>query len=120
MLTRSGWSSFVCAKLTFSEAALPQGLGWIQTVSKTRRSARFVLPFVGGALLLIGLWPSLTEVVPGSTADLPSDYLRWGAMALGFLALASNHYLKFRDDRRADHAEAREMNEHRRRIDGRH
>jgi hypothetical protein len=120
MLTRSGWSSFVRAKLTFSEAALPQGLGWIQTVSKTRRSARFVLPFVGGALMLIGLWPLLTEVVPGSAADPPSDYLHWGAIALGFLALASNRYLKLRDDRRADDAEAREMNLHRQRMDGRH
>ena len=106
------------AKLTFSEAALPQGLGWIQTVSKTRRSARFVLPFVGGALMLIGLWPLLTEVVPGSAADPLSDYLHWGAIALGFLA--SNRYLKLRDDRRADDAEAREMNLHRQRMDGRH
>ena len=89
-------------------------------MSKTRRSARFVLPFVGAALMLIGLWPLLTEVVPGSTADLPSDYLRWGAVALGFLALASNHFLKLRDDRRAEHAEAREMNVHRQRMDGRH
>jgi hypothetical protein len=120
MLTRSGWSSFVRAKLTFSEAALTQGLGWIQTVSKTRRSARFVLPFVGGALMLIGLWPLLTEVLPGPAADVASDYLRWGATALGFLALASHHYLKLRDDRRAEHAEAREMKAHKHRIDGRH
>ena len=70
--------------------------------------------------MLIGLWPLLTEAVPGSAADQPSDYFHWGAMALGFLALASNHYLKLRDNRRAEHAQAREMNEHRHRMDGRH
>jgi hypothetical protein len=71
-------------------------------------------------LVLIGLWPLLTEVVPGSTVEHPSDYLRWGALTLGFLALASNHYLKLLDQRRADHAELREMKVHRRRKDDRH
>lgn len=44
-----------------------------------------------------------------STQSSPSEssYVGWGMLLLGLLTLASNHYLKLREARRQDRAEAR-------------
>ena len=52
---------------------------------------------------------------PGAPADATTagSYLGYGTLALGFLTLASSHYFKLRDARRADRAEAREIHDRR-------
>jgi hypothetical protein len=45
------------------------------------------------------------------------NFLGWGTLLLGFLTLASTHYFKLRDARRADRAEARDIARERRATD---
>ncbi len=48
---------------------------------------------------------------PNSTnaTEKETDYQTWAGILLGFLILASGHYFKLREARRADRAEAREI-----------
>jgi hypothetical protein len=50
---------------------------------------------------------------PAGDAATTGSYLGYGTLALGFLTLASSHYFKLRDARRADRAEAREIHDRR-------
>lgn len=88
------------------------------------------LLFWGGvALVSAGLWqlaaPATDTYVnasfPSNTTEYTekqsANYIGWGTLALGFLALASSHYFKLRDARRLDRAERREVARDRRVTD---
>jgi len=76
---------------------------------------------VAGFVLLLppeeGAWQNAStnagEIVVAATQREP-NYLGWGTLILGFFTLASAHYFKLRDARRADRAEAREIADRRR------
>lgn len=85
-----------------------------------------LLLVVTGIGILIGD-REITQMVNAATNGGQSDtapatqgevnYVGLGVIALGFLTLASNHYFRLRDARRADRAEAREIHDKRRKSD---
>lgn len=90
-----------------------------------------VLFWLGVLLGLAGVWlllPVETDFQNASTnipdIDLAvgreTDFRGWAAILLAALALASSHYFKLRDARRADRAEAREIADRRRREEDTH
>ena len=85
-------------------------------MSKTRRVVQFTLSLIGWGLLLVGLWPMLTEQLPVAKTGLSPDHPRWGTLLLGGAVLALSLCFKLRESRRLHRAEQREMQEHRRRI----
>lgn len=68
-------------------------------------------------LILAGLWMLLTQRHLASTAEQGSDLRAWVLVVLGALYFAAEYRLKMKADRRADRAEAREIELHRRRMD---
>lgn len=60
-------------------------------------------------------------VYPENTTSAASarepNLLGWGTLLLGFLTLASSHYFKLREARRADRVEARDIHKQRRNND---
>jgi hypothetical protein len=74
-----------------------------------------------GTLLLIGGQPVLVAVNASTehreAVETGVNYLGWATLGLGFLTLASSHYFRLRESRRADRAEAREIHDRRRRPD---
>jgi hypothetical protein len=70
---------------------------------------------LGLILFVIGVWflsPDLSLIenasdVPGQNPAAEPSYVGWGALVLAFLSLASSHYFKLQEKRRADRAEAR-------------
>jgi len=74
-----------------------------------------------GLILLVGD-EKISVAVNTSTGEAHRtggglNYLGWGTLCLGFLTLASSHYFKLKESRRADRAEAREVHDRRRSSD---
>jgi hypothetical protein len=88
------------------------------------------LAFSAGLVLVaVGIWQLLpqrsadvwenvsynqTATSAGSTEAPAPNYLGWGTLLLGFLTLGSSNYFKWREDKRADRAETREIERTRR------
>ncbi len=94
-----------------------------------RPSADRLLFWLGLSLVALGIWQLLSfqdtgtwqnASYPGGPPEPPSqnaNYLGWGTLLLGFFTLASSHYFKLREARRADRAEAREIARERRSVE---
>lgn len=76
--------------------------------------------WAGIALICAGLLVFAATPQLASTAEPPPNYLGWGTLLLGFLTLASSYHFKRIEARRADRAEQRETEAHRRRMDDTH
>lgn len=85
-----------------------------------------ILSVVGGIIFLAGIGrlvsPPLQPIDPNvhAATEQATDYLGWGTLLLGFMVLASSHYFKLREAKRADRQERREIHDRRQRGDDVH
>jgi uncharacterized membrane protein HdeD (DUF308 family) len=77
---------------------------------------RWPLRIAAVALILAGLW-LLSEPRYASTEAGAGDIRGWVLIVLGAIYFIAEHRLKLRADQRAERAEAREVEFHRRRMD---
>ena len=77
---------------------------------------RWPLRIVAVALLLAGVW-FLSEPRYASTETSNGGFRGWALIVLGALYFIAEYRLKLRAERRAERAEAREVELHRRRMD---
>ena len=68
-------------------------------------------------LVVMGVWLLLTQRHLASTSDPGSDLRGWVLVFLGAIYFAAEYRLRRKADQRADRAEAREIELHRRRMD---
>ena len=80
---------------------------------------RWTLRIVAVALVLAGFW-LLAQPRYASTAASGAELRGWLLIVLGAGYFVAEHRLKTRADRRAERAEAREIELHRRRMDDKH
>lgn len=67
--------------------------------------------FGGATLLLAALAPRPASFPTDALIESDKSILGWGTLILGFLTLASSHYFKLREARRADRDEARKVHD---------
>lgn len=80
---------------------------------------RWPLRIVASALVLGGFW-LLAQPRYASTEAVGGEVRGWLLVVLGAGYFIAEHRLKLRADRRAERAEAREIELHRRRMDDKH